>query len=289
MFLTGVSASLGQDMATVEVLSECLRKINSLSEDVVTLLDGSQEIIDTVIGSTKNLADFSSSNRSGAVHVQQHEGKEQKGLWESGSGPRKLHVKGFDSEQIWQEIELGNEPILRIIGSKIDSFSKKGPPNFATQGKSLSQNVTVKSKKLSNKLTVQKEKKKAHDDRRNFEKDSEENELLESEEDEVRSAESLDFDHNESRSNAKTSRKVAKKSIVDDSFFVLDDMNRFLDEEDKKESRKYDNENDENDSDEVDYFAEEILDDDESEDDNTDAFDKVVRSTSAAVGRYVHV
>eukprot|EP00795_Rhopilema_esculentum_P006320 gene6320-11747_t len=272
-------------MATVEILSECLRKINCLSEDVVTLLDGSQEIIDTVIGSTKNLADFSSSNRSGAVHVQQHEGKEQKGLWEGGCGPKKFHIQGFDSEQIWQEIELGNEPILRIIGSKIDSFSKKGPPNFATQDKSLSKNATVKSKKLSNKLTVQKEKKNAHDDKRKFKNNSEANDILESEEDEVRSAESLDFDHDESRGNAKTPRKIAKKSIVDDSFFVLDDMNRFLDEEDKKESRNYDIGNDEDDSDGVDYFAEDILDDDESEDDNTDAFDKVIKSTSAAVGR----
>ncbi len=73
--------------------------------------------------------------------------------------------------------------------------------------------------------------------------------------------------------NLDKSSKPKRKTIVDDKFFSLADMERFLEREDAREERKYkqnedrdeDESSEDEDEEEVDYFADIPSDDDEDE------------------------
>ncbi|XP_067036047.1 U3 small nucleolar ribonucleoprotein protein MPP10-like [Acropora muricata] len=197
---------------------------------------------------------------------------------------QELFVDGFDAEQIWQEIDLQNVPLLQL-------------------GRKDVQNITQISKKLS----LLKEDNKLH------EENSFENSLPDSDS-EVDCVENSGNDDNDDFSydddsgsdndfyerktsmgneeNRKPTKSLStRKSEVDDSFFKLSDMIKFLDQEDRRFERAHkknnqevedDNEEEDSESELIDYF----IDMDSSNGDEEDKdWSKALEATEALLGR----
>ena len=197
---------------------------------------------------------------------------------------QELFVDGFDAEQIWQEIDLQNVPLLQL-------------------GRKDVQNIT----QISTKLSLLKEDNKLHEEN-SFENglpdsDSEVDCVENSGDDDNDdfsydddSGSDNDFDERKTSMGNEENRKPTKspstrKSEVDDSFFKLSDMIKFLDQEDRRFERAHkknnqemedDNEEEDSESELIDYF----IDMDSSNGDEEDKdWSKALEATEALLGR----
>uniref|UniRef100_A0A1Q3EZ54 U3 small nucleolar ribonucleoprotein protein MPP10 n=1 Tax=Culex tarsalis TaxID=7177 RepID=A0A1Q3EZ54_CULTA len=151
-----------------------------------------------------------------------------------------LIVDEMDEEQIWQQLELKNEQLL-------------GPDLPAT-----SKLLSMGSKRLQ--LAFQSEDLEGEED--GGEEDDQEV-------DDEASDEEVPVSKQNGEGKAAKKGKKAKRSIVDDRFFRLDDMAKFLDEEDEREMRRQSGKPDVDPLIEVDYFSADVgeeADDSEAED-----------------------
>ncbi|EFA08288.1 U3 small nucleolar ribonucleoprotein protein MPP10 [Tribolium castaneum] len=128
-----------------------------------------------------------------------------------------LNVKNFDLEQIWQQIELQNENLTtksvtcvsRLIAGKSRLlFKNLDKSGISDDGSEVEEN----------------------DDGSEVEENSEHSDTSGDESNDLNDVESSD----DEVETTETSKPV-KRSIVDDDFFKLDEMERFLREEEKKE------------------------------------------------------
>lgn len=164
-----------------------------------------------------------------------------------------LIVENFDLEQIWQQIELQNEEVL-------------------------DRNITQTSRVLTNKNLLFKniELPEEDDNPEEAEMPEEEEEETEDEKQDFSGSgeeEEDDEEYNESSKDVDLKRKE-RKSVVDDDFFKLDEMEAFLNKEEKAltedKNKKPDDESDSEESEgSVDYFKDDASDDDENEDDRS--------------------
>ena len=274
-------------------LKESMTKVKKCSDIVESFIDGSKQIIDSLIDSTKVIADFSKHARtsnSSQTRPSSHVGDFSHLLGNGEKDICGLHVHGFDSEQIWQEIEISNDPLLNILSSKIRQFCNNGNDLslFAHRGKlnhkKASASTKIDSDQQETRLIVSKKKV------RNQQSDvMSSSVLLERDSDSIDDGSDVcDTEHRNTtlhehlntQSKAGTKNPI-KKSVVDDGFFVLEDMNRFLDFEDKKEMRINDGEVSSN-AEDIDYFGEDF----ESADDSSDdGLSQALESASKSVGR----
>ncbi|XP_034474027.1 U3 small nucleolar ribonucleoprotein protein MPP10 [Drosophila innubila] len=160
-----------------------------------------------------------------------------------------LVLDQMDEEQIWQQLELRNDLVF---------------PQFLKQTAHL---TAIREQNLGIELD--------NDDDDDDDKLSEpEGEQEEAEKDEQQSELEEDSDGINERPatkskqiNSKTSKK-GRKSVVDDTFFKLDEMKQFLEQEDAKEMRRHNKKNQADDSEAIDHFAEDFGVGEESDDDN---------------------
>lgn len=205
---------------------------------------------------TKVLYDFNKTLENDRIH---------------GSPLKKLVIDNFDDEQIWQQLELQNEPILQYFQ---DAVSK-----------------TIKDEDIS--LLPENEEQECEEDGSEVEADDEEALEQDLEEEEVAGLSGddptgdektknsstvdlrekspvfsdedsdLDFDisklEQQSKVQIKVPRKPREKSIVDDKFFKLSEMETFLENMEKEEEQKGDKEED------IDFFEDINSDEDEGE------------------------
>ncbi|KAL4123427.1 hypothetical protein QTP88_015605 [Uroleucon formosanum] len=136
-----------------------------------------------------------------------------------------LIVKDFDEEQIWQELELQNSARLKLLETTIQGFTRSELIYFDES------NSTYIKKKLKGSKSI-KEKTKI----KNF-KDSDNDDEGE---DDVDYVESEDEDNisDSGEADSLNTKKKFKKSIVDDEFFKLSEMENFLLSEEKLETTK---------------------------------------------------
>lgn len=195
-----------------------------------------------------------------------------------GSPLSELVVENFDEEQIWQELELQNNAVLKHF-------------NSAIEGALLDETLTLfkeHEEETSN------EEEGGMDDE-NLEEEKEEREDIiksksskktasgiENESEDYTDQDSdLDFDVDalEKRENQKKciGQKESKTKIVpsevDDKFFKLSEMESFLDDMDKREGKEDGNEDD------VDYFQDLPSDDDNQNFDQIFAAKKTKKTT----------
>ncbi|XP_056634190.1 U3 small nucleolar ribonucleoprotein protein MPP10 [Diorhabda sublineata] len=172
--------------------------------------------------------------------------KQEKKLANS-KGLPKLHIKNFDTEQIWQEIELQNNSVLT---KSVHSIPKL---------------LINKEKLVFSNLESLNEEEESEDDKNEEEKDNHSdisitNELLDKQDCDDTDSHS----ENELNSSTKENFTSKKESVVDDDFFKLDEMENFLKTEEKKEQhteknskkQEEDSESDEE-EDSIDLFEEE--------------------------------
>ncbi|XP_026233819.1 U3 small nucleolar ribonucleoprotein protein MPP10 [Anabas testudineus] len=216
------------------VLEECVKKINANTaqpENFLSLQDG---VAADFTALTKTLYDL-------------HKAEEPADY--KGSPLAQLMVENFDEEQIWQELELQNNAVLKHFKTAIDE--------------ALSDET----------LTLLVEEEEEYDDEEedgenvNEEEEEEEEEeapsrqsekVAEKAEDDYTDEDSdLDFDvdalEKREKQKKETKWKGSKTKVVpsevDDKFFKLSEMETFLDEMDKREGK-----DGKEDNDDVDYF-----------------------------------
>ena len=283
-------------------LEDCIQSVKNCSDSVESFLDGSQLMIDSIIYSTKVLADFAKHCRMypRPTHVGGHSsllGDKERDVCE-------LFVNGFDSEQIWQGIEISNEPLLDAFKSKVSEFGRDGngltlltvnDKNGSQGTKEKIDSNQQKAKKKSDGLKNRNKKEgfslktdlilKNHNQTNNNDDDDD---------DDDGNGEDLETNSENELEDVATHQNAFKnagkrKSIVDDEFFVLDDMHRFLDSEDKREMRKS-GDNDENASEDIDYFAEDdgMSDAESSDDELSKALDRASKSSGRLLNLFTH-
>lgn len=178
---------------------------------------------DSVQTYSKNASAFLSGNKQVSEELQQISGK----LYQSGklvktqslSDPlSQLHVIGFDDEQIWQQIELFNKSETKEILQNFNFIKSINETNFFNHSKNVDNNVEINSI--------------ASDNSAENEELSDDNQMLESENEEEAFAHSSDDD---SHANENFRTETYEKTNVDDDFFSVRQMEKFLIEEEHKE------------------------------------------------------
>ncbi|GFR10965.1 u3 small nucleolar ribonucleoprotein protein MPP10 [Trichonephila clavata] len=190
-----------------------------------------------------------------------------------------LLIKGFDDEQILQQLELQNKCAFSHFDSELSKFDLETlsfNPNSSTEN-DFDDTFPV-SEEEANGASESEE----HDKDLVSDDDSEvnmepNNTFLKSnasknKEREVEESESDPEDRIESNKGQKNSKKSSYKSIVDDQFFKLSKLEQFLRLEDLKEEKARDGELDESDEDvEIDLFQDipsDYMDESDDEEEN---------------------
>lgn len=188
-----------------------------------------------------------------------------------GSPLAELVVGNFDEEQIWQELELQNNAVLRHF-------------NSAIEGALLDEALTLleDEEEISNEDTMDDEEEVDDEDiitPKTFKKKASEVEI--GSEDNTDQDSDFDFDVDALEKQQNQKKRIGNKeyktkivpSEVDDKFFKLSEMESFLDDMDKREGKEDGKEDD------VDYFQDLPSDDDNQNFDQIFAAKKQKKST----------
>ncbi|KAM7230817.1 hypothetical protein CapIbe_018307 [Capra ibex] len=242
-------------------LERCLKEVGKATDSPECFLTIQGELASKFTSLTKVLYDFNKVLENDRKH---------------GSPLEKLMINNFDDEQIWQQLELQNEPILQHFQSTVSE--------------------TIEDEDIS--LLPESEEQECEEDvmeleaagQEDLEQDLEE-EVEEAEEEEVSDLSAddpeaderaknsskldlrkspdfsdedsdLDFDisklERQSKVQSRVPRKPTEKSIVDDKFFKLSEMETFLGNMEKEEEHRDDQEEDD-----IDFFEDVDSDEDE--------------------------
>ncbi|NWW76851.1 MPP10 protein, partial [Climacteris rufus] len=182
-------------------------------------------------------------------------------------GPlKKLVIENFDEEQIWQQLELQNNAVLDFFKNSIardaededlcllSDQEEDGSDAETSSDKELEDNIMEAETEQKNVHTKDKDKTKAK------EKQSKPREsIMQKYSDEDSD---IDFDIEALEQQTKTAKKTTlkqkgRKSVVDDKFFKLAEMEAFLEHAEKEEE--------EEEEDDINYFEDIISDDEEEE------------------------
>ncbi|XP_008056820.1 U3 small nucleolar ribonucleoprotein protein MPP10 [Carlito syrichta] len=238
-----------------QTLKRCLREVSKATGRPECFLTIQDDLASNFTSLTKVLYDFNKILENGRIH---------------GSPLQKLVIDNFDDEQIWQQLELQNEPILRYFQNAVSE--------------------TIKAEDIS--LFPESEEQECEEDdsemeasdQEDLEQDLEKKEVSDIDDDDSKGDEraknsskfdlrkspvfsdddsDLDFDISKLEQQTKVQTKVLgkprEKSIVDDQFFKLSEMEAFLENIEKEEERKDDDEED------IDLFEDVDSDSDEGE------------------------
>uniref|UniRef100_U3KDG5 U3 small nucleolar ribonucleoprotein protein MPP10 n=2 Tax=Ficedula albicollis TaxID=59894 RepID=U3KDG5_FICAL len=196
-------------------------------------------------------------------------------------GPLKeLVIENFDEEQIWQQLELRNNAVLDFFKKSIAKdaededlclFSDQeedGSDAETNSDKELEDNIMEDETEQINVHTKDKDKTKAKEKQSKLSKS-----LMQKYSDEDSD---IDFDIEALEQQAKTAkettlRKKGRKSVVDDKFFKLAEMETFL-----EHAEKEDKEEEDDDDDDINYFEDIISD---YEEDSEEAKVKPIKSS----------
>lgn len=169
-----------------------------------------------------------------------------------GSPLDQLVVENFDEEQIWQELELQNDPVLKHLKNVVNDVVSDETLTVLEEGEDEEEEDAEDEGETDE--NCEEEEKELP---RQSEKMADEENFTDEDSD-------LDFDVDalEKREKMKMIGKKDSKiknqpSEVDDKFFKLSEMESFLDDMDKQEGKGKDNEDD------LDYFQDVPSDDDD--------------------------
>ncbi|XP_006872205.1 PREDICTED: U3 small nucleolar ribonucleoprotein protein MPP10-like [Chrysochloris asiatica] len=219
-----------------QTLDGCLREISKAThqpECFLTIQDG---LASKFTSLTKALYDFHKILEDGSIH---------------GSPLKKLEINHFDDEQIWQQLELQNEPILQYFQNAV-SKAVKDEEDLSL----LPEAEEPELKEGSSEMESDREE--------DLEQDLEEGASSDLNGDQLERQESrkhlskldpgsspdfsdddsdCNFDINKLEQQTKAQNKVVprkprEKSIVDDKFFKLAEMETFLENIEKEEEKK---------------------------------------------------
>lgn len=136
------------------------------------------------------------------------------------TGPlSELYVEGFDADQIWEQIQLVNEPMLAYLSKQVDKICRWDPDKLTEGGR---------------------QKVKVSDCESGSEGMGELDSDFDDEEEEVEGDDELDpsnEDTNELQSKRR-GKSEGRRTVVDDRFFKLAEMEQFLEKVEREQQQK---------------------------------------------------
>ncbi|XP_063835173.1 U3 small nucleolar ribonucleoprotein protein MPP10-like [Ostrinia nubilalis] len=204
---------------TCPEIEDIIQKFNSFTEKPVNFLTVQSGIKDDVKNLVKSLYDYTKSEEPN------NKKKKKTAL-------RKLIVQDFDEEQIWQQIELQNTECWdQLVWDVANCVSAKKDLVWPVE--------TGKKPKPPKNVPIEDEEDCAPSDEQDdgISEAEGEDDMSEAEGDDDESEKPSKKSKINKNSN-ETSRKKFKPSIVDDKFFKLQEMEKFLLDEEKKEGKK---------------------------------------------------
>ncbi|XP_030312753.1 U3 small nucleolar ribonucleoprotein protein MPP10 [Calypte anna] len=248
-------------MAAVKGLEACLRLAGASAARPERFLSVQDGLAADFRALTKTLYDLNKGLGSNIV----------------GGGPLKeLVIENFDEEQIWQQLELQNHAVLDFYKKSIARYAQDedlcllsdmeedGSEAETSSDKELGDNVVEAETEhsVSTKDKTKAKEKQSKIRERIIQKHSDEDS-------------DIDFDiealeQQTKRAKETTVKKTGSKSVVDDKFFKLAEMEAFLEHAEK--------ENEEEEEEDINYF-EDILSDDEEEEESEGAKVKPIKSS----------
>ena len=276
-----------QDSPLVSVLS----KFDRVFETPETYLKPPSTLYKDTLRGVKSLFDYSKRDERRATR-----------RLEDTCPLQELFVDGFDDEQIWQEIELQNSPLLGCLTKDIHDLKKQTltltlfpTTGSTTNFKSLSgqDQASTFYSECNGEERSDRSSQADLELERESESESESNEHVFGDGSCVDDNSDDDVDNKTVNSSGEGLKRSNKKSEVDDRFFKLSDMLQFLDKEDRrfgrahtkwhKEENADDNDDDDDDDNEpIDYFI-----DLESETEEEE-WTRAVGVVANIVGRYIN-
>nr|XP_008531296.1 PREDICTED: U3 small nucleolar ribonucleoprotein protein MPP10 [Equus przewalskii] len=236
-------------------LERCLKEVGKATSQPECFLTIQDELASNFTSLTKVLYDFNKTLENGRIH---------------GSRLQKLVIDNFDDEQIWQQLELQNEPILQYFQNAVSETIKD-------------EDITLLPESEEQECEEDGSEMEA-DGQEDLEQDLEEKEVSDLSGEDPEGSESaknsskfalrkspvfsdedsdLDFDisklEQQSKVQNQVPRKPREKSIVDDKFFKLSEMETFLENIEKEEEQKDEAEEEED----IDFFEDVNSDEDE--------------------------
>lgn len=172
----------------------------------------------------------------------------------NGDIPSELVLEHMDDEQVWQQLEIRNNLVLDKLLKQTAQFIAMGEQNLG---------IELDDDEDSNQQLSEQES-----DKEETEDDNDDEEHSELEDSGDISKQTLNL---QSKQIKPKYGKRGKGSVVDDTFFKLDEMAKFLEQEDAKEMRKQKNKKPVEDIDAINHFAEDFGVADDSDDDEDGA------------------
>ncbi|XP_025292984.1 U3 small nucleolar ribonucleoprotein protein MPP10 [Canis lupus baileyi] len=239
-----------------QTLERCLKEVGKATGQPECFLTIQDELASNFTSLTKVLYDFNKILENGRMH---------------GSPLQKLVIDNFDDEQIWQQLELQNEPILQYFQNAVSKTIKDEdisllPEIEERECEEDGSEVESDGQEALKQDVVEEEvadlsgnNPKGDERAKNLSKVDLRKSPVFSDEDS-----DLDFDisklEQQSKVPDKVPRKLREKSVVDDKFFKLSEMETFLENMEKEEQQKDDEEEED-----IDFFEDINSDEDEGE------------------------
>ncbi|XP_058484640.1 U3 small nucleolar ribonucleoprotein protein MPP10 [Solea solea] len=228
----------------LNVLEDCEKKLITNTAQLENFLSLQNEAATDFTSLTKTLYDL-------------HKAEEPAEY--KGSPLAELVVENFDDEQIWQELELQNDAVLKRFKSAVDEALSDGSLTVLVEEEEEDDNEAEVEIGNEDDEGEEEEEEVEEELQRQTKKKTETEDYTDEDSD-------LDFDvdalENREKQKKEMGRKGSKLKIVpsevDDKFFKLSEMETFLDDMDKREGKEGQEE------DGVDYFQDLASDEDES-------------------------
>lgn len=298
-------------MAAEENLVDLMSQIKKIPQDPESYFQPAKELPKDTLSSLKRLFDFSRG--------------QERSSGNSLCPLKQLIVEGFDDEQIWQQIELQNEPVISDTKKKIKDIRKmglklrlvaSGIKNGRHDGDddddenddghlgvefedSAEEDDAIDIDKIGNRVMMPASS--SEDDEEDDDDEIDDSDKMDDDDDEENDVDDEENDEEYDSDDQQRSTKQEKKnkrgqkkgksggSVVDDKFFKLAEMTEFLDKMDQDFERKRDRKQDDDDDDnEIDYFMD--IESNEDEDEETDDEDdeewgNILGTTAKMMGR----
>ncbi|OXB55447.1 hypothetical protein ASZ78_009204 [Callipepla squamata] len=239
-------------MAAVLGLEKCLRVAGAAAARPERFLSVQDELAADFRTLTKTLYDLNKSLGSSVVR---------------GSPLKELVIENFDEEQIWQQLELQNNAVLDVFRKSVAQCTNDKDLYLVSDQEDDGSDAEAGSdSEVEDMIEAEAEQENAYAKHKTEAKEKQSKcreSVIEKYSDEDSD---IDFDIEVLEQQTKTAKKTAvkktgRKSIVDDKFFKLAEMEAFLEHVEKENGER----GEEEEEDDIDYFEDVISDDEEEE------------------------